>query len=154
LLVVRHGWHQVSEILKARGDELYQKPAAAACQQQKGAYVKDGRSLYLASNWMNCVKKGSVSLVVPMEMALAMVATMERNLRKTSAMDYARWPGQAKGWPWRREAGPPWLPREDGIARSRRGEGGGGGHEQMNVSIGHKCMSNTRIQIRKGRKYI
>jgi hypothetical protein len=64
--------------------------AAAASDNARGTHVKDGRSLYLASNWMNCVKKGSVWLVVPMETALPMVATMARNLRKTSATDTAR----------------------------------------------------------------
>ena len=61
---------------------------AATSEQQAATaatYVKDGRSLYLASNWMNCVKKGSVSLVVPMAMALPMVATTAAKRRMRSS---------------------------------------------------------------------
>lgn len=50
-------------------------------------YVRAGRSLYRALNWMNGVNRGSVSLVVPMAMALARVlmTAMTRSMR--SSMD-------------------------------------------------------------------
>jgi len=50
------------------------------------AYVRVGRSLYCALNRMNCVKKGSVSLVVPIAMALARVPmmAMKRSMRSST----------------------------------------------------------------------
>lgn len=46
-----------------------------------------GRSLYCALNRMNCVKKGSVSLVVPMAMALARVPMMAMKRSMISSTD-------------------------------------------------------------------
>ncbi|KAL5200222.1 hypothetical protein ABZP36_021425 [Zizania latifolia] len=50
-------------------------------------YVRVGRSLYCALNWMNWVKKGSVWLVVPMAMALARVPMIATKRSMTSSMD-------------------------------------------------------------------
>lgn len=52
----------------------------------KSTYVNVGRSLYWARKRMNLVKKGSVWLVVPMAIALAMVPTIAMSLRIKSNM--------------------------------------------------------------------
>lgn len=51
------------------------------------SYVNVGRSSYSALNRMNRVEKGSVSLVVPMAIALARVLTMAISLRTKSKID-------------------------------------------------------------------
>lgn len=51
------------------------------------AYVKVGRSLYSALNRMNCVKKGRVSLVVPMAIALPIVPTIATRRRTESSIE-------------------------------------------------------------------
>lgn len=53
----------------------------------KKTYVNVGRSLYSALNRMNLVKKGSVSLVVPMEIALARVPKTAISLKTKSSID-------------------------------------------------------------------
>ena len=56
----------------------------------KKSYVKVGRSSYSALNRINWVKKGSVSLVVPMAIALPKVAAPATILKIKSRMEIPR----------------------------------------------------------------
>jgi hypothetical protein len=50
-------------------------------------YVKVGRSLYWAENWTNCVKNGSVWLVVPITIALPNVPIVAKIRRIKSIIE-------------------------------------------------------------------